>query len=294
LTLISSAGVGIAQAQPAPGAFAEVTAHWGPVPTVTQSASGALTAQQDAMVRNPFDPFTPEGALARASAMVSPAPGEKFVRSYTGLVGDTPQPGSPPGYATSTARVVTQWLVLSDGSVVQPGTSIFLDGNVSFTGNLVTNKGIENTLTEITATMNVYRGGNMTTVLQGGGQNLKAPANVNIISESGDFINHFSIPLPEGIVADLNFDESYDNFFSVNVGELFEIEFILSTHAECSNLILCDVRADFYNSGGFSLSLPEDVGGLTLTQIIPVPEPGISAMLGVGLCLAGLFVRRRK
>ena len=76
----------VAQAQPALGAFADVSAHWAEPPvggTVTNSANGALVAQPPVaiVVADTYHALDPEGASARAIAMVSPAPGEKFLRA---------------------------------------------------------------------------------------------------------------------------------------------------------------------------------------------------------------------
>ena len=165
-----------------------------------------------------------------------------------------------------------------------------LDAILSFDGTLSAfNFG--HPFSEVTATMNVYQGGVMTTVFQGGGR-LEYDIEFQDYDfvDSGDFLGRFIVPG----AAYLSFDESYDDFFSVNVGELFEVELILTTHAG-SPVVYgeSEADADFYNSGGFSLSTGE-VGGLTLSQIIPVPEPEFYSMLAAGLGLMSFVARRRE
>jgi hypothetical protein len=79
------------------------------------------------------------------------------------------------------------------------------------------------------------------------------------------------------------------------VGQVFVVDLMLQTGA---NGQILDgeylAHADFFNSGGFQLSLG-DIPGLTLTQIRRVdnaPEPGISTLVAAGLGLIEWFRRR--
>ena len=76
-------------------------------------------------------------------------------------------------------------------------------------------------------------------------------------------------------------------------GDVFLVELILQTRAQ--GLISSGealATANFYDSGNFQLSLG-DLPGLTLAQI-PVPEPGVSIMMAIGLGLMGWAGRRSK
>ena len=91
----------------------------------------------------------------------------------------------------------------------------------------------------------------------------------------------------------LDFDQSFDDLFVVNVGDVFLVELILQTRAQ--GLITSGealANSNFYDSGNFLLSLG-DLQGLTLTQI-PVPEPGVCIMMAIGLGLMGWAGRRSK
>jgi hypothetical protein len=91
----------------------------------------------------------------------------------------------------------------------------------------------------------------------------------------------------------LDFNQSFDDLFVVDVGDVFLVEVILQTRAQ--GLITSGEalsNANFYDSGNFQLSLA-DLPGLTLTQI-PVPEAGINIMMAIGLGLMGWAGRRSK
>ena len=108
------------------------------------------------------------GAWARASASAFPAPGEKFLHSAS-FVNEAGPLDDPPKAmeAVSTARVVTQWVVTTDGSFAS--TSAPVAATLGFDGYLFGANGL-NWLATVEATMNVYLDGVMSTVFQGAGQ----------------------------------------------------------------------------------------------------------------------------
>ena len=182
-------------------------------------------------------------------------------------------------------------------------TSAPVDARLSFDGTLFAQNGFRGMpFSEMSATMNFYRSDGMTTVFEGAGLMAANVDGLNLrnnrLTTSGDFLGLFSFPGGTSSRASLAYDENFAGLLNVIVGELFEVEVILMTHVH--GLIAdreANARADFYNSGGFQLSLG-DQSGLTLTQVLTqvgaVPEPETYAMLLVGLGLMGFGGRHRK
>ena len=291
-----------AWALPAIGASADVSAQWGSLPVVMNSATDPLVAQPADAVR--LDPLTNApgtdprdmvaGAWARASASAFPAPGEKSLHSAS-FVNEAGPAGSLSMQAVSTASVVTQWVVTTDGSVAS--TSAPLAATLGFDGYLFGINGIY-WLTTVDATMNVYLNVAMSTVFEGGGQYAR-DINISqdrILTTSGGFLGEFQTSRHAGVPLNgawIDFNQSFDDLFVVNVGDVFLVELILETRAQG---LITDgetlANANFYDSGNFQLSLG-DLPGLTLTQI-PVPEAEINVMLAIGLGLMGWTGRRGK
>lgn len=292
-----------ARALPAIGASADVSAQWGSFPVVMDSATDPLVAQADAVRLDPLNnaPGTDPrdmsaGAWARASASAFPAPGEKSLHSAS-FVNEAGPLDDPPKAmeAVSTARVVTQWVVTTDGSFAS--TSAPVAATLGFDGYLFGVNG-QNWLATVEATMNIYLDDVMSTVFQGGGQYARdtSLSNDRILTTSGGFLGEFQTSRHDGVPANgawLDFNQSFDDLFVVNVGDVFLVELILQTRAQ--GLITSGealANSNFYDSGNFLLSLG-DLQGLTLTQI-PVPEPGVSIMMAIGLGLMGWAGRRSK
>lgn len=293
-----------AWALPAIGASADVSAEWGSFPVVVNSATDPLLAQPPDAVR--LDPLNnapgtdprdmTAGAWARASASAFPAPGEKSLHSASFVNEGGPLDDPPKAMeAVSTARVVTQWVVTTDGSFAS--TSAPVAATLGFDGYLFGANGPK-WLATVEATMNVYLDGAMSTVFQGAGQYARdtSISNDRILTTSGGFLGEFQTSRQDGVPANgawIDFDQSFDDLFVVDVGDVFLVELILQTRAQ--GLISSGealANANFYDSGNFQLSLG-DLPGLTLAQI-PVPEPGVSIMLVIGLGLMGWAGRRSK
>ena len=128
-----------AWALPVAGASADVSAQWGSFPVVANSDAGPLVAQPADAVRlapnnsgTSLPPGT-AGAWARASASAFPAPGAKSLHSAS-FVNEAGPSSNLPMEAISTAGVVTEWMVTSDGSYAS--TSVPLNATLGFDGYL--------------------------------------------------------------------------------------------------------------------------------------------------------------
>ena len=150
----------------------------------------------------------------------------------------------------------------------------------------------------VEATMNVYVNGAIASqVFHGYGQfETVQGGGGRFLTTTDGFLNRFETTRRNGVPASgawLDFNESFDDLFIVNVGDVFLVELTLQTRAH--GLIIDGemlVNSNFYDSGNFLLSLGNQPG-LTLTQI-PVPEPGIHTLMAIGLGVMGWAGRRRK
>jgi len=277
----------ITNALPGPNAYADVSAHFGAVNS-TNSANGNLAQPADAIATDPF--LSSSYAVARAAATTNPGTDEKFLHAYSYVQEASPASGLTME-ATSTARSVSQWKVTPDDQIVSPDTNVPLDASLSFDGTLFAING-NTPYAEVKVTMNIYRDTGMTTLFDGAGRLQSSGTGIDVLTSSGDLVNEINTSGNRRAIVHLN--DFYENFFTVPVGEVFAVELILTTHA-AGDIANGEGSAysDFYNSGNFSLSIPEGLTGLTLTQINPVPEPEAYAMLMAGLGVVGSWRRDR-
>ncbi|MCB1890191.1 MAG: hypothetical protein KDH20_21480 [Rhodocyclaceae bacterium] len=217
---------------------------------------------------------------ATARALV---PGTVGSRSIAG--GFSPSAG--PGGATeasSFARQVTDWQVVSNDASV---TTADIDVLAFFDGTLATLDFAGAPMSaSVHAEMNVYSAAGMMNVFTADAT-LSDPLG---LSGSANWIGDFSYSAPSfaAQVATVNYNDFFEDAFTVTVGETFAWEVILSTTATVAGPFEILAGADFLNtgSGGLSVNSP----GLTLVQVSAVPEPPIWLAMLLGL---PLLYRRR-
>jgi hypothetical protein len=198
-------------------------------------------------------------------------------------------PGFGPGGvtgATSFARSVTHWQAFSaDPSVTTVAIDIlsFFDGvlaTVDFAG--------ANMSASVRAELNVITTGGSSNVFSADAMLSAAGGLVASGPWAGSFVMQPGSPAVS--VVTVNYAEFFDDAFTVNVGEVFAWEVLLSTAATVDGPFELHAVADFFNTGAGDLSV--NTPGITLAPVTAVPEPSTWASLLAGGLFLSAFMRR--
>ena len=233
------------------------------------------------------DSFDESIATARASL---PGP----IGSYSHAGGFSPSfmtPPSGPLTAEATARTVTHWLVTaSDPSITTVGIDVF----AFYDGTLVTGDfagvapngliaAVETQLNAFDANGQIY------------GFQLNAQLEDSAgLSASSGWVGSFTNSSSEfGSVktATVNYSDFFNDAFTVNIGDTFAWESILATSGFATAAFELWAIADFFNTGGFELSV--NTPGVQLVQVNAVPLPAGLSLLLSALGITPLCRRHR-
>jgi hypothetical protein len=200
-------------------------------------------------------------------------------------------PGFGPGGATgatSFARSVTHWQAFSADPAV---TTVAIDVLSFFDGVLATVDFAGASMSaSVHAELNVITTGGLTNVFSAdamlsdpGGLVASGPWAASFVAQPGTSAVN---------VVTLNYAEFFDDAFTVNVGEVFAWEVLLSTAAALDGPFETHAVADFFNTGAGDLSV--NTPGITLVPVTAVPEPAAWATLLAGGLFLLAFMRRSR
>lgn len=215
------------------------------------------------------------------------------VGSYSSAGGYSPGFGGAvggPTVATSFARSVTHWQAFNsnpNASTVDIDVLSFFDGvmaTVDYAGAPMN--------ASVRAELNVITSSGVVNVFAADAR-LSDPGG---LVASSVWASSFAVEFasPNINVVSVRYSEFFEDAFTVNVGETFAWEVLLSTEAFVEGPYEIHAVADFLNtgSGGLSVNTP----GASLVQISAVPEPSVwaSMMLGMLLLIGRLRIRARE
>ena len=214
------------------------------------------------------------------------------VGSYSHAGGFSPSTAPPGGVsAKTTARQATQWMATSsDPNVTTVGIDVlaFFDGTLLTgdfagvgAGDLVAR--VDASLHADTAAGDLYDF--VATAALDDVTGFSASANW-----SGDFTSSVNAT---GSVrqSTVDFQEFIDDAFFVNVNEVFSWEVVLETSGFAAGPFELWAIADFFNTGGFDLSV--DTPGVSLEQVGVIPIPAALPLFATACALFGAAHRRR-
>lgn len=227
--------------------------------------------------QNSVDTF--DAAIARGRASL---PGT--IGSYSHAGGFSPSFGTGTGPVTASADTssLTRWMATSTDPNI---TSVAIDVLVFFDGTLLTAdfagagpgqlfSSVNTRLSSFSANGGLYDL-NLSAQLDSAG-GLTADS-----GWSGDF--EFGSSQSGNVnQATLNYNQFFNDAFVVNIGEAFSWEVVLNTNAYAEGPFELWAIADFFNTGGFALSV--NTPGITLAQV-PVPLPLSLPLFGAGLLM---------
>lgn len=240
--------------------------------------------------QTPVDTF--DEAIARGRAAL---PGTLGSYSHAGGFSPGFGAGAGPVSATTSSQSLTHWVATSiDPSV----TTVAIDVLAFFDGTMATGDfagvGPGDLSARVDAQLSAFTDGGSLYDLAlnaalDGSTGLTASAGWAGSVTSG--INTFGNVRQ----ATIDYTEFFEDAFVVNIGEVFAWDVMLDTSAFATGPFELWAISDFFNTGGFDLSV--NTAGITLIQVSggsppPVPEPGMLLLLLIGL-LALRWVSRR-